>query len=107
MSKNKRIIISVLALWSFIHVVLFFLGGGGLGIKIITYMKSGYEGVFVKNSSQFFPFESDYALNGEVFVTDVGEHVDRLQYYDITEFLVYAITPWLIFVLYNFIQKGK
>jgi hypothetical protein len=108
MTKKQRIIFSLLTVWSFIHLVLFFLGGDDTGIDIweynghndvVHYDTEGHE--WVEHISQFFPFESNFSLHGW------GNQIYRLEYYDLTELLVYAVSPWLIFGLYKFIQKGK
>ena len=105
MTKKQRIIFSFLSIWSFVHLVLYFLGGKDEGIKIWGYDDYFREyGIYVEHTTQFFPFESNFAFNGLDFS---GNHINRLEYYDLTELLVYAVSPWLFFGLYKFILKGK
>jgi hypothetical protein len=109
MTKKQRIIFSLLSIWSFVHLVLYLLGGKEVGISIWEYgdkaIGSSYhesEGhIYIEHTSQFFPFESNFSLH------PWGNEINRLEYYDLTELLVYAVSPWLFFGLYKFIQKGK
>jgi len=105
MTKKQRIIFSILSIWSFVHLILYLLGGKEEGIKIWGPNDRFQEiGLYVEHTTQFFPFESNFVLNGLDFSKD---HINRLEYYDLTELLVYAVSPWLFFGLYKFIQRGK
>ena len=109
MTKKQRIIFSILTIWSFIHLILYFSGGKEEGVHL--WESSGLDGnrhyssewhEYIYHTSQFFPFESDLAFKGYTY-----PKINRLEYYDITELLVYVVSAWLIFGLYKFIQKGK
>ena len=95
MTKKQRILISLLSIWSFIQIIFLFLSPSEEEVRYkCTYCKPPPD--------VFFPFEYGDDMNR---LYEAG--LSRLSYYDITEFLVYAISPWLIFILYRFVQKGK
>ena len=95
MTKKHRIIISLLSIWSFIQIIFLFLSPS----EETVFNETQY---WINKTDEFCPFESYDAMN---WLT--RDSLSRLLYYDITEFLVYAISPWLIFILYRFVQKGK
>lgn len=88
MNKKERIITLMLGLWVFLHVFLWILA-----------IEEGCNGDY------WYPFTSDsgYQLNG----TPWEMSYFRLCYYDIKEFMVYAILPIIIFSSYIFVKKGK
>lgn len=88
MNKKTRLIISGLSIWTFINLILLFKDFGRI-----------LQGNF-GTGDYFYPFTyaEGHIMNDEYF---------DATYYDFTEFLVYAGTPWLVYLLYNFINKAK
>jgi hypothetical protein len=90
MNKLTRISISLLTLWSFINTAVLILG----------YTQKRRP----KDVEFFYPFphkslvrySNDYPL---------AEFGDILLKYDFSEFFVYSLAPWLLFLLYKFATK--
>jgi hypothetical protein len=90
-NKSTRIIISLLTLWSFVNLVILLLG---------FTQKNKERECLVK---VFYPLKEEECAY--YFDEKVPNFSDILLKYDISEFVVYAITPWLLFVLYKYITK--
>lgn len=85
MNGKTKLIIVALSFWTFVHAFL-----------------------LLKNTSNF-----KYPGVGEVFYPMSHPHGIEIAppdyfnsyYYDYSEFLVYAVLPWMIFLLYRFVSK--
>ncbi len=62
---------------------------------ILQFLLFAFNGFKTRKFGTFYPYTYEY---------DVWFH---LKYYDITEFLVYGITPLAIFAIYYFLLRKK
>lgn len=102
MNNKEKIILSALSIWSLIHTYLFILSKDAPLFRQIS-IKDSIE--ITNRTSEFYPFTyfestlSPYHLEKVEFIPyfDVA-------YYDLTEFFVYVIVPWVLFVLWRSFQ---
>ncbi len=94
---KQRIRLSILMLWSFMHLLLFVFNG--YRSEVISY---------------FWPFLEDYNYvltnnNANSYVSKIVWKIDilNIEYYDITELLVYGIIPIFFLCIYNYIKFNQ
>jgi len=114
--KNKKLF-AVLIVWSFIHLVILVLGSqytkeqkNDFWVGPEVYKEEGniywgYEGGY-KHIIDGREFKRYSLLNPLNWRGNYWYGWDsNLRVYDLSEFLVYAIGPWLIFLLYRFLNS--
>lgn len=80
--SQKKKVIAFLSVWSFVHFTLFIFG---------------YNRWTGDESKYFFPITDDFWNNGHF----------EVEYYDMTELIVYVGGAWLIFFLYYYLNEDK
>ncbi len=90
---RHRIIIAVLIFWAFIN--LLFLAWAYFGRKALP--NYGVPGYFKKLGYDDFKMAANYLYPTQT---------DNYKAYDITEFMLYVMTPFVLFFLYRYV-KGE
>jgi hypothetical protein len=91
MNKPTRVVFSILTIWTFVNLVVLFLG--------FTQDNSSRR----QNIQIFYPDGGD---SGQYYWEDQFPNFDDiLLKYDFSEFLVYAGSTWLLFLLFKFITR--
>lgn len=97
MKNNDQFLLSVLSIWTFVHACLL-----GLNYKTSSFQtripgawRGDYLTIDRTPEEKFYPFTSGI------------ETAFDIRYYDFSEFTVYVLGAWLIFVLYKLnVQKS-
>ncbi len=97
---KQRIKLSILMLWSFMHLLLFAFNG------------FPFFGEFTYSLRDvFYPFNGDannlHLWNALNFPIKYYINILEIESYDFTEFIVYVITPILLLGLYNYIRHNQ
>ena len=112
MNKTRRKIVAGLIVWTFIHSYFLILGYSLRMDKALDYA------VAIENQ-HLFPRSSIHKINysrgatyfvGEIFPFyqwDYGGFIDNMVLYDFSEFFVYVAGAWMIFYLYQYINKKE
>ena len=118
---KQRIRLSILMLWSFMHLLLFAFNGFNFQNRLDSsgynwFSKSSYH---TYSSAFLFPPYFTYDFRGWIneikyvglfdsnFLANFHFHNVDFKYYDITEFLVYVISPVFFICLYNYIKYNQ
>jgi hypothetical protein len=95
MKNNDRIVLSILSVWTFVHFCLL-----GLNYKTSTF-QTRIPGAW---KGDYYTFDRTPEEKFYPFTTGIESAFD-IRYYDFSEFAVYVLGAWLIFVLYKLNDK--
>lgn len=118
---KQRIRLSILMLWSFMHFLFFAFNGFNFKNKLSYsgydyFSKSNY---YSSSSAFLFPPYFTYDFSGWInqikyaglfdsnFLANFHLHNVDFKYYDITEFLVYVISPIFFLCIFNFVKFNQ
>jgi hypothetical protein len=99
---KQRIRLSILMLWSFMHFLLF--AFNGFKIKSVELTSDFYTIFKILNYRNFM---NDVKYVGIFNANFWSFYLENTSNYDVTEFLVYVITPIFFLCIYNFIRFNQ
>jgi hypothetical protein len=102
MKQTDKVIVAILSIWTFMHCFLM--------LKTVNYpehIRAPY--IWVGEIKYFDWVKTDlfYPFTGKRNDTELLSGWYNLDYYDFSEFFVYVIGAWGLFLLYKFLRLKK
>ncbi|MBI3503061.1 MAG: hypothetical protein HY063_14840 [Bacteroidetes bacterium] len=101
-NKIEKIILSICIIWLFINVIIWSLSGTE---PIRHTQKSRYSTTYKYEERRYLFYPFTHCKFSDELVDKNSEYHSLLQVYDFTEFLVYGISPLILFGVYKLITN--
>jgi hypothetical protein len=102
MKQTDKVLIAILSIWTFIHCYLM--------LKTVNYpenISAPHLWLGQINSNVLVKTDLFYPFTSKINNTELLSGSFNLAYYDYSEFFVYVVGAWGLFLLYKFLRSKK